>query len=386
MMNDDTIEERRIWKINCPLMYNLAHFDTLDWPSFTCQWLPFEEKHEDHTIYKILLGTHADEEENKLIYADYIISNSNEADSIQINGADNKSRLPLNGKLVITKTVNHKGDVNRARYMPQNSSIVATKSSEKDSFIYSDGNCLLTLSGHSDEGYGISWNQQVEGRLLTCSFDQTICAFDISQSAGGSTLNPARTITGHQDKVEDVCWHPAEANIFGSVGDDQRLLIWDYRRKEASSSSGPVQQVVAHAGDANCLSWHPVTSCLLLTGGADGLVHLWDQRKLVSALHVFDTEASVYRVAWSPLQETLFLSAGLQHKIHIWDVEKIGDDVLSYDEEDRFPAELAMIHSGHADAVTDIDWHPYLKATVASVAEDNMVNVWQIKDSIFADE
>ena len=189
----------------------------------------------------------------------------------------------------------------------------------------------------------------------------------------GDILSPSNTIRGHTDKVEDVEWHPSEQDIFASVGDDKRLLIWDSRQPQ-----GPQLHTVAHSDDVNSVNWHPVTSNLLLTGSSDETVNLWDRRKLVHSLHSFETGAKVYRVSWSPLNETMFLSAGLQHKVHVWDIGKIGDDVLSYDEEDRSPPELVMMHSGHLNDVTDVSWHPHLKLTVSSVSEDNMLNVWQI--------
>ena len=68
------------------------------------------------------------------------------------------------------------GEVNRARYMPQNSFVVATKSPSSTVFVfdYSKHKSIPTdnvcrpqhkCTGHEAEGYGLSWNPHVEGQV-----------------------------------------------------------------------------------------------------------------------------------------------------------------------------------------------------------------------------
>ncbi len=70
-----------------------------------------------------------------------------------------------NAKLVkISQRINHPGEVNRARFMPQNPTIIATKSPNKDVLIYDytkhsiepdktgKMNPQLSLTGHEKEG------------------------------------------------------------------------------------------------------------------------------------------------------------------------------------------------------------------------------------------
>lgn len=84
--------------------------------------------------------------------------------------------------------------LNRARYMPQNPTVIATKSPQSDVFIFDytrhpsrPGYFMfynlyfldlktgfqpdIRLSGHKKEGYGLSWNPRIEGRLLSSSDD-----------------------------------------------------------------------------------------------------------------------------------------------------------------------------------------------------------------------
>ena len=91
----------------------------------------------------------------------------------------NSSRLEFGGfglfnaKIEIELKINHDGEVNRARYMPQNSSLIATKSPSAEVLIFNysklanlpkehlmsmsaDACPEIRLLGHTKEGYGLS--------------------------------------------------------------------------------------------------------------------------------------------------------------------------------------------------------------------------------------
>lgn len=67
-------------------------------------------------------------------------------------------------KISVTQRINHEGEVNRARYMPQNPDIIATKAVSGDLFIFdrtrhpsqpaTGGVCApeIRLKGHTKEG------------------------------------------------------------------------------------------------------------------------------------------------------------------------------------------------------------------------------------------
>ena len=132
----------------------------------------------------------------------------------------------MSGKIEIEIKINHEGEVNRARYMPQNPCIIATKTPTSDVLVFDytkhpskpgtkithtaqdtdkDGTCFeskageflpfdllknvinalivlstdpsgecrpdLRLRGHQKEGYGLSWNSNLSGCLLSASDD-----------------------------------------------------------------------------------------------------------------------------------------------------------------------------------------------------------------------
>jgi hypothetical protein len=100
--------------------------------------------------------------------------------------------------------------------MPQQSSIIATKSpngtvyvfdsaSPKHSATPSDNVCHpeARLSGHTEEGYGLSWSAHDQGMLLSGADDERVCLWDIGAAPGADgTVPPLRTFVGHAGTVE----------------------------------------------------------------------------------------------------------------------------------------------------------------------------------------
>jgi histone-binding protein RBBP4 len=101
----------------------------------------------------------------------------------------------------IVQQINHDGEVNRARYMPQNSFIIATKTVSAEVYVFDyskhpskpplDGACNpdLRLKGHNSEGYGLSWSIFKEGHLLSGSDDAQICLWDIKANSKNKSLD-----------------------------------------------------------------------------------------------------------------------------------------------------------------------------------------------------
>ena len=112
----------------------------------------------------------------------------------------------VSGKIEIEIKINHEGEVNRARYMPQNPCVIATKTPSSDVLVFDytkhpskpdpSGKCHpdLKLRGHQKEGYGLSWNPNLNGHLLSASDDHTICLWDINATPKENKIIDAKTI------------------------------------------------------------------------------------------------------------------------------------------------------------------------------------------------
>ena len=175
--------------------------------------------------------------------------------------------------------------------------------------------------------------------------------------------------------VEDVDWHKHQSHFFGSVGDDCKLLLWDTR----DSADKPTQAVEkAHDGDVNCLAFNPFSEYLLATGGSDNVVALWDLRNLKQKVHSFEGHnEGVYQVSWAPFNETLLGSCSSDRRLHVWDLSRIGDEQDEDDAEDG-PPELLFVHGGHTSKISDFSWNSNENWYIASVAEDNILQIWQM--------
>ncbi len=190
----------------------------------------------------------------------------------------------VTGRIEIKVKINHEGEVNRARYMPQNPCIIATKTPSPE--VRADifelgvfrsykkmcrsmemlGSCVrlhktpvgararwqvraVAALGGAHEGrvcsifgfcineltwkfyflpcsYGLSWNPNTPGHILSASDDTTICLWDIEGSKPKNGSLDAKTVfRGHKGIVEDVQWHLLHESLFGSVSDDKHLMM-----------------------------------------------------------------------------------------------------------------------------------------------------------------
>jgi len=109
-------------------------------------------------------------------------------------------------------------------------------------------------------------------------------------------------------------------------------------------------------------------------------------RQLKTPLHRFEHHnEEVFQIGWSPKNETILASSGADRRLMVWDLSRIGDEQTAQDAEDG-PPELLFIHGGHTSKVSDFAWNPHDDWVLASVAEDNILQVWQMAENIYEDD
>ncbi len=129
-----------------------------------------------------------------------------------------------------------------------------------------------------------------------------------------------------------------------------------------------------------CVSTH-LSRYILATGSADKTVALFDLRNLKTKLHLFESHTDeVFQVSWSPKNETVLSSCGADRRLMIWDLSRIGAEQTAEDAEDG-PPELLFIHGGHTAKISDFAWNGTDEWVVASVAEDNILQVSAVQYS-----
>lgn len=93
----------------------------------------------DYIVHKLILGTHTSDEQNHLLIATvHWPSDQAEFDASAYDSerGDYGGFYFGSGKLEITMKINHEGEVNRARFMPQSPDIIATKTPSGDILIF----------------------------------------------------------------------------------------------------------------------------------------------------------------------------------------------------------------------------------------------------------
>ena len=430
----DVLEERmidaeyKIWKKNTPFLYEYVMTHSLEWPSLTCQWLPHKRslgtEAEEHSL---LIGTHTTGEQNYLMVAtcalpldDDVVEDPKEAAATSSTAAAaSGTRKPAPqydeekkdvggfghanntvGKIEIKMKIKHEGEVNRARYMPQNHFVVASRGPNAPVYIWDltkhpskpednspfspQGVCI----GHTEEGYGMVWSTHQEGYLCTASADKTVKVWDVSaataaKASPGTQIKPLVSLSNfHTATVEDVDWHTKDANMIASVGDDKQLVLWDMRKPKET-----VHLVKdAHKDDINTVAFNPANEYLLATGSSDHDIAVWDLRKMTSRLHTLKGHTDdVYRIQWAPHNESILGSCSADRRVAVWDLSRIGAEQSPEDAEDG-PPELLFLHGGHTSKVSDFTWSPVAEWSVSSVSEDNVLQVWHMAEDIYAEE
>lgn len=228
----------------------------------------------------------------------------------------------------------------------------------------------------------MSWSVPREGWCLSGSDDKLICMWDINASPSSEkSIEPLRIFKSHEAVVEDVAWHPTEQDIFASVSDDKFLMLWDQRKDR------PTTALRAHDLEVNAVAWNPKQGHILATAGNDAVVKLWDARKLSVPIHVMKNghQKEIYNLSWNKSIETILASGSIDRRVILWDISRIGDEQSKEEAEDG-PPELFFIHGGHTDRLNDISWNPNDPWVMASVGEDNILQVWQVAETLRKDD
>ena len=384
---DDQIEqEYRIWKKNSPLLYDLVLTHCLTWPSLTCDWLPDKSTPPgaDYSVQKLILGTQtADGNDNHLMIMTAKIPRSDKLEEESSEAVKDASRLSISTMMC------HPGEVNRALHNPLHPFHIATKtvSGEVLVFDYSQHPSkpklentplpLMTLTGHTAEGYALAWSALNSGFLASGAEDEKIICWDTKSSQS----SPVVTLTGHVGSVEAVSFHYKQIDWLLSAGVDGTVKIWDTRTNAVVQNHS-----AAHKGEVNCAVFCEHNEFLFASAGSDKVIHLWDVRKGQTSQPLFTLDGGhtdeVTNLKWSHISETIIASSGNDRKVVIWDLSRIGEELTTEEAQDG-PPELLFIHGGHTGRVNDFSWTNDDSCTIASVADDNVLQIWQMAESVF---
>lgn len=121
----------------------------------------------------------------------------------------------------------------------------------------------------------------------------------------------------------------------------------------------------------------------MITGSSDTTVAVWDIRNAKSKLFSLNHHKDeVNCVKFSKMQSNLLASSSADRRVNIWDLSRVNKPQTE-DEEKDGPPELLFIHGGHTNKVSDLSWNQNERLMLASCAEDNILQVWQMAFEIY---
>lgn len=284
----------------------------------------------------------------------------------------------VNTQIQIEKQFPHDTEVNKARYQPQNPTIVATGSANGNVHLYDiskdeESGLRATLSSHKEDVWGISWNPSVANQFVT-SDNLTVALWDATQVSGKGS--PTKVYTDLKESITDVDFHHKNPYLFGGSSDKMTVNLYDTRQDKATES------VELHDDPINSLAFSPFSEFMFATASTDRSVAIWDTRNLKHRLHsLIAHEDSITNVQWSPHVDGVLASAGVDRRVILWDICKIGEEQTPEDAEDGAP-ELLYMHGGHTGVVNDFGFNPLNKWYLGSVSDDNIGQIWRPSESI----
>lgn len=156
----------------------------------------------DSSVQKLLIGTHTSNDEQNYVQIMKVKiplesskDSRDQAEAPRLPAATGdlagQAAVSKHEKISIETQINHAGEVNKARYMPQSHNIIATKTTSGEVHIFDyfkhpskpyndEVKPDLKLLGHKKEGFGLAWNPVRSGLLLSGSDDNLVCIWDVN--------------------------------------------------------------------------------------------------------------------------------------------------------------------------------------------------------------
>ena len=375
--DNEVFEEHNVWRKNVPYMYDLMFSYALKWPSLSVQYFPDSRRDDrkESTSQRLLLSTNTNGEEQEYIHI-ASVEFPDKYDELLSDDCNGDLRFKFEQSIPVHSSINV------VRYNPVAFHLLAARFDTEDIHIFDYTKHLATseyaepdvvLKGHSKGGYGLCWNPLITSELATAGEDNKICIFNITESS--KNIRATAKLKYHSKIVNEISYNYNNDTVLASVSDDKSLIIWDTKIKKPS-------YVVSDAHESDILSCHfsPLNSFYLATSSEDRSVKIWDTRNLSTSVYTLLRHSSgCGKVQWSPHFESILASAGKDKRVCMWDLSLYGN-ILSEEDTLDGPPELMFLHGGHTDNVVDISWNPAEIYEIASVSEDNVLQIWQIPE------
>uniref|UniRef100_A0A8C5ZYQ4 Peroxin-7 n=1 Tax=Marmota marmota marmota TaxID=9994 RepID=A0A8C5ZYQ4_MARMA len=189
---------------------------------------------------------------------------------------------------------------------------------------------ILRSFDWNDGLFDVTWSENNEHVLVTCSGDGLLQLWDTAKATGPLQVYKEHTqewdptvekslctFRGHESVIYSTIWSPHIPGCFASASGDQTLRIWDMK------ATGVRIVIPAHQTEILSCDWCKYNENLLVTGAVDCSLRGWDLRNVRQP--VFELLGHTYairRVKFSPFHASVLASCSYDFTVRFWNFSK----------------------------------------------------------------
>uniref|UniRef100_A0A8C2URU4 Peroxin-7 n=1 Tax=Chinchilla lanigera TaxID=34839 RepID=A0A8C2URU4_CHILA len=182
----------------------------------------------------------------------------------------------------------------------------------------------------NDGLFDVTWSENNEHVVVTCSGDGSLQLWDTAKAAGplqvykehAQEWDPAVgkslcTFSGHESVIYSTIWSPHIPGCFASASGDQTLRIWDMK------AAGVRIVIPAHQAEILSCDWCKYNENLLVTGAVDCSLRGWDLRNVRQPVfELLGHSYAIRRVKFSPFHASVLASCSYDFTVRFWNFSK----------------------------------------------------------------